>query len=64
MIKVYWRFKGNKIGGVFRNLWDGAWYTMGKYSDYDTAENAVRQWKNFDWFRKSFEFSIGVNLAK
>lgn len=64
MVEVFWRFKGNKIGGIFRNLWRGEWTRCGKYPSFEKAEDAVRQWKNLHYFRHSFDFSVGFIPVK
>ena len=64
MVKVYWKFKGNKIGGIFRKMWTGEWSEMASYKTENEAVTALRQWKRLDYFRKSFDFSVGVNPAQ
>lgn len=64
MVKVYWRFTGNKIGGIFRNMWTGEWADSGISGSTEAeALSKVRQWKKIGYLRNSFEYSIGVNPA-
>lgn len=63
MTKVFWRFTGNKIGGIFRKMWTGEWCEFGSYASETEAVNALRQWKKIGYLRNSFEYSIGVNPA-
>ncbi|TFH08933.1 MAG: hypothetical protein E4H07_07020 [Nitrosomonadales bacterium] len=60
MVKVFWRFKGRRIGGIFSKLADKTWAVMGKYATEKDAENAIRQWRKIDYLRGNFEFSVGA----
>lgn len=64
MVKVYMRFTGNKIGGIFRKMWTGEWVDSG-ISGATEAEAVfkLRQWKKIGYLRNSFEYSVGVNPA-